>query len=130
MPVSVNVANAGTVELYADGPNHANRLFILSGVAVFDFKGDSHSWRRDKATFVHPGVSLAGHQVKAIRATGGLAAISNTSWAKDAGWAVDEVRAAVTAQGEVALELDLAVRDTDGFVHRVAYEVFIQTREG
>ena len=56
-----------------------------------------------------------------ITATASLASISNEGPAHGAGWAVDRCRATLDATGRVIIEADLAVRDIDGAVLRIAY---------
>jgi hypothetical protein len=56
-----------------------------------------------------------------ITATASLASISNEGPAHGAGWAVDRCRATQDPTGRVIIKADLAVRDIDGAVLRIAY---------
>jgi hypothetical protein len=56
-----------------------------------------------------------------ITATASLASISNEGPAHGAGWAVDRCRARQDETGRVIVEADIAVRDIDGAVLRIAY---------
>jgi hypothetical protein len=56
--------------------------------------------------------------------TAALASISNSRTAVDAGWASDDARVEFDSKTRrFNLIVGLAVRDSDGYVHRVAYTV-------
>jgi hypothetical protein len=62
--------------------------------------------------------------------TGALASIANDGVANNAGWAVDKVEPFVAAgslppDGEFKIVAHLAVRDTDGFLLRIAYQTHV-----
>ena len=100
-------------------------LVIASGIAVFNFQGtsaDPGGWRRDD--IVITAVDNLDFQVERIVPTVSLASISNLGTAVNAGWAVDDVRAEVSGSN-VVLRSRLAVRDTDGIIHRVAFHVSV-----
>jgi hypothetical protein len=78
-------------------------VFLPTGKAIKDSWGD----------FTIPGAE--------ITATASLASISNEGPAHGAGWAVDRCRARQDETGRVIVEADLAVRDIDGAVLRIAY---------
>jgi hypothetical protein len=119
-------AVASPQELIVDvnGPDDANRLFIYTGIAVFTFKGTGGQWRRDRLSF-KVGRSFTAGQFKKAIASGSLNSISNAHHAVDAGWAVDQVSAARAPDGKTMLTLELAIRDVDGYLQRVGYEVLV-----
>ncbi len=47
--------NVEVLEVGVSGPNDANRLFIVTGVALIYFDGTSDDWRRDDVSFIVPG---------------------------------------------------------------------------
>lgn len=116
------IENPQKMEVGVNGPGDANKLFIYTGTAVFTFKGTGKEWLRDTLTF-QIGDPFTTTQFKKAVATASLASISNTSHAVNAGWAVDKVEAKRASNGKIELTLKLAIRDIDGFLHRVAYEV-------
>jgi hypothetical protein len=78
-------------------------VFLPTGKAIKDSWGD---------------FTISGAE---ITATASLASISNEGPAHGAGWAVDRCRARQDETGRVIVEADLAVRDIDGAVLRIAY---------
>jgi hypothetical protein len=92
-------------------------LLVLSGYAVFDFKGTGGSWKRDD---IYIRVGPRWSRLDDCAAVVSLASISNRNVANDAGWAVDNCRW-TTYGGRLLLQCQLAVRDSDGYIHRVAY---------
>jgi len=118
------VDNPQEMEVGVNGPKDANRLFIYTGMAVFDFKGTGGSWLRDSLTF-QIGRAFTLTQYKQAVATASLASISNKDNAVNAGWAVDRVEAKRASNGKIELTMNLAIRDSDGYIHRIAYEVSV-----
>jgi hypothetical protein len=116
------IESAQEMEVVVNGPGDANRLFIYTGIAVFNFKGTGSGWRKDTLTF-QVGRTFTTTQFKKAVATAALASISNVEHAVNAGWAVDKVAARRASTGKVELAMDLAIRDVDGYIHRVGYEV-------
>ncbi|MCX6834243.1 MAG: hypothetical protein NTW07_03770 [candidate division Zixibacteria bacterium] len=118
-------ANMQSMEVGVDGPQGANRLFIYTGTALFDFKGVSGDWRRDTVQF-HVGRSFGpGEVIKAI-GTGSLASICNEHHAVDAGWAIDDTDADWDDEdGRIQVRASVAVRDSDGHVLRMSYIVHV-----
>jgi hypothetical protein len=116
------IESAQEMEVVVNGPGDANRLFIYTGIAVFTFKGTGSNWRKDTLTF-QVGRTFTTTQFKKAVATAALASISNADHAVNAGWAVDKVTARRASSGKVELVMDLAIRDVDGYIHRVGYEV-------
>lgn len=105
------------------GPDGADTLIIYTGTAVFTFKGTGSTIVRDTLSF-NVGPVFAPGQLKRAVATASLASIFNDGPANDAGWAVDSVNAVVDLYTQrVRVTADLAVRDSDGFVFRIGYQV-------
>lgn len=119
-------ANMQEMEVVVNGPLGANRLFIYSGTAIFDFKGESGDyWRRDVIQFKLGRSFGPGEVVKAI-GTGSLASIFNQSHAVNAGWAVDDCDADWDDEsGRIQVRASVAVRDSDGHVLRMSYVVHV-----
>jgi hypothetical protein len=117
------------VPLYVPaGSNDPNRLFIYTGIAVFDFKGTGQTWHGDTLSFEIGRVFSPG-QVRNVVVTASLNSISNMSTAVDAGWAVDRINAFYNRnEGRIMVEAALVVRDIDGYVHRMGYQVTVLAR--
>lgn len=130
---TVRLENAQEMEVCVCGPNGANRLFIYTGTAVFEFGG---TWKESMGnTFVKGdlhfkvGRQFSRGQVLQVLATGALASISNGGPANNAGWAVDSVNASWDeTSGQIVLKAELAVRDTDGWIHRFGYQINVLTK--
>jgi hypothetical protein len=116
------IENPQDMEVVVSGPGDANRLFICTGIVVFNFKGSGGSWRHDTLTF-QIGRTFTSSQFRKVVAAASLASISNNDHAVNAGWAVDRVEAKRASNGKTEVKMNLAIRDVDGYVHRVAYEV-------
>lgn len=117
------IANPQEMRVSVSGPGGANTLIIFTGTAVFTFKGTGSSVERDTLSFtVGPAFPIG--QLRSAVATASLASISNSGPAVDALWAVDSVSAVIDVYaGRVRVTADLAVRDIDGFLLRMAYQV-------
>ncbi|MGH8933452.1 MAG: hypothetical protein ACRDZO_23160 [Egibacteraceae bacterium] len=118
-------ANVQQMEVVVNGPGNANRLFIISGTAVFNFTplGDESQAVDDLifaiGPFFQPG------QLINLTAGASLASISNQGTAIGALWAVDSVNAGLNEAGRVQVIARLVVRDTDGFINRLGFQVHI-----
>ncbi|HUX07335.1 MAG TPA: hypothetical protein VMX35_08485 [Acidobacteriota bacterium] len=121
--------NHQELEVAVSGPEGADRLFIYTGIAVLNFKGESvHHWKRDTITFL-VGRNFGAGQFRRATASAALASIYNDNVSNDAGWAVDSVDADWDDESKkVQVKADLAVRDTDGYIYRISYEVFVLAR--
>ncbi len=110
-------------------------LFVVeAGVAIFNFRGDGGEWLRDQldiptdTVMMRPSVgggpgSLVTFHGPRVVATASLASISNNNEAINAGWAVDACWWDQDASGRIVLHVNLAVRDGDGFLDRIAYHM-------
>ena len=94
-------------------------LVFQSGIAVFDFKGTGAGWRHDELWILTDAVWTGLPPSEAMVA---LASVSNAGTAVDAGWATDAV-GINTYNNRILLQVALAVRDIDGYIHRVSYHV-------
>lgn len=92
-------------------------LLVLSGYAVFNFKGRGSSWRRED---IYIRFGPRWRRLDDVTAVVALASVSNKHHSVNAGWAVDNCRW-TTHGGRILLQSRLAVRDSDGYIHRVAY---------
>ncbi|TKB05804.1 hypothetical protein [Desulforhopalus sp. IMCC35007] len=100
--------------------DHYNRdLVFLSGYPVFDFRGSGGSWKHDELYVV---AGPAWRNLIDVTPVVSLASISNSNHAVNAGWAVDGVRWE-TYNSQILLRIPLAIRDSDGYIHRVAYQI-------
>jgi hypothetical protein len=100
-----------------DGQNRD--LVFQSGYAVFNLKGTGQTWHGDQVWILTDAVWTP---TPAVDATASLASISNEHTAVDAGWATDALNTALY-NNRILLQVDLAIRDIDGWLHRVAYHV-------
>ncbi len=113
------------MEVAVSGPGTANRLFIYTGIAIFNFKGTGGSWFRDYIEF-ELGRVFAPGQVRDIVPMAHLNSIKNEQTAVNAGWAVDSVRAWWDSiEQRIKLRADLAVRDIDGYIQRMGWTVHV-----
>lgn len=121
--------NPQELEVAVSGPDGADRLFIYTGIAVFKFKGESEShWKEDTITFL-VGRNFGAGQFRRATASAALASIYNDNVSHDAGWSVNSVDADWDDESKkVQVKADLAVRDTDGYIYRISYEVFVLAR--
>lgn len=129
----VHLENPKEMEVCVCGPNEANRLFIYTGTAVFEFGG---TWQESMGNafvkgylYFKVGRQFTRGQVLQVLATGALASISNGGPANNAGWAVDSVEAYWDEKsGQIELKAELGVRDTDGWIHRFGYQINVLTK--
>jgi len=104
-------------------------MAILTGYAVFNegFKGRSTTeWRRDEVFVVPPAPRApAWATLDEVAAVVVPSAIYNRGRAVDAGWAIDSCRPALREDGLLSLICQIAVRDTDGYIFRLAYQATV-----
>jgi hypothetical protein len=87
------IENPQDMEVFVNGPRGANRMFIYTGTAVFNFRGNSERrWKRDTLSF-KVGRKFEPGQIVRIVATASLASVFNDGSWHDGGWAVDLVDA-------------------------------------
>jgi hypothetical protein len=99
-------------------------LIIVSGYATFNFKGRGSSWiHRD----IHIPVGPRWMRLDDVCASVSLASVSNSHHAVNAGFATDNCRW-TRHNGRALLQSRLAVRDSDGYLHRVVYNAALSGR--
>lgn len=92
-------------------------LVVLSGHAGFHFRGSGGNWRHDEFLIWVGPVWVALHSVAPLVT---ISAVSNDNDAVNAGWAIDWC-SWDNFNGAVLLRAGAAVRDSDGWLLRVAY---------
>jgi hypothetical protein len=124
MPITLS-STPQTVEVPVAGPGGSNRLFVFSGIAEVNLKGTGGEWRRETLK-VEINRSFSATQYQKGIAIASLAAISNKNEAVNAGWAIESVGVTRdSASGKPVLTARIAVRDNDGVLESIAYEVFV-----
>ena len=106
--------------------------YEMTGVAIFDFLGSSN-WNRDRLSFDLKIPHLPAGKVLELEhwtvfAT--INAIGNEGHAVDGGHAVDAFRLINprASRTVVSVEVDIAARDKDAYLHRVGYRVSLLGR--
>ncbi|MGO9116386.1 MAG: hypothetical protein ACLQPD_02120 [Desulfomonilaceae bacterium] len=104
----------------------------LTGLVILDKShGTGGDWRRDEVQFALKFHGIAEDKLVEMWYWAPfvtLNSISNEREAINAGWAVDAFRMLVSPGdrlGGVTVSCDVAVRDSDGYILRLAYIVFI-----
>ena len=113
------------------GPQGANQLFIVTGVAVINFTAsvpDADGWTRVPLGFFVPDASgnplSVGTSVDAACSVYPAAMANATS--QDFGWAVDSAAATPTGGDKVQVFANLAIRtDTNTILFRIGFHVSI-----
>jgi hypothetical protein len=124
----IKIENAQEMEVGVSGPNGANRMYIYTGTAVLSFKGTGGSWKRDSISFKVGRAFGQGEFHKGV-ATASLASIKNENHAVNSGWAVDSADADWDDEsGKTVFTAELAVRDSDGYLLRIGYQVTVLAR--
>jgi hypothetical protein len=141
------VANPRALDIRVDpaSNNGANILSIYTGTLILSAQGTFPDWRRGNlvarvptggrrwtstslaGTAERPGFTFLSNATVVLS----LASIFNAGEANNAGWAVDSAQVEVardptaTSQPDDHLEIQalLAVRDSDGFLFRLSYQV-------
>lgn len=107
-------------ELRTRTPDNRDLVF-LTGTAGIDFLGTGGTWNRDDLyILIGPGWA----RVDNVAPVASLAAIYNTNYAVNAGWAADNCRW-VTWGNRVLLIVGIAVSDSDGDLIRVSYQATV-----
>ena len=104
-------------------------LWTLTGVVLLHLKGTGRDWLRAQVNFgitvpdIPPGAALRlVHWAPFVT----INAIQNDDTSNWAGWAVDRfgiVDPGTPITGQVTVRTDVAVRDVDGYLLRLGYEV-------
>jgi hypothetical protein len=118
---------------YVHVPLGGNRhLITCTGIVIIDYKGEtSDAWRRDKLHLSFPIPELPAGQWLNLDYWAPfltINAIFNQDQSINAGWAVDEVGLEVPQNRTIpalSIVADIAVRDSDGWLYRVGYNVTV-----
>ena len=94
-------------------------LVVLSGYAGFHLRGSGGSWRRVTGEIWR---GPAWSRLDDVAPIVSLAAIGNRYHAVNAGWAVDWCNW-YNLNTRIYLKFGLAIRDSDGYLYRVAYQI-------
>ena len=108
---------------------------FYAGYALFGFRGVGPDWLRDDLFFIlnqpqvppgPPPVPSNWQRVDGVVPVISLATIANDGGANDAGWAIDDCRwrvvpSAFGGLSNIELRGQVAARDTDGYILRLAY---------
>jgi hypothetical protein len=123
------IANEQQLEVGVNGPDGANRMFVIDGTAAFTLTpGAGNDTISDTLRFPVGPTLTPAQFVRAI-ATASLASIANGGLANNAQWAVNSVDADLDDQtGRVVVTADLAVGDTDGYLQRIGFQATILAR--
>jgi len=107
-------------------------LVVLSGVVLVHLEGKSEAdWLREKLTL---GIDIAnilpsgkGLSIEQGAPLVTLNAVYNRGVSNNAGYAVDscQLRPSSEAYRDVFVDCDVAVRDTDGWLYRVGYNITV-----
>lgn len=123
--------NQQEMEVWVSGPGDANRLFVYTGVANLSFIGNSEdTWKGDTLKFLVGRRFSAGEVIRAT-CTMSLARVYNRKTWHYGGWRVDSADADWDDEtGQIEVEADVAVRDTDGYLDGVSYLVMVLAKIG
>ena len=104
-------------ELRTRTPDNRDLVF-LTGTAGVDFRGTGGAWDRDDLyILIGPGWGRLDN----VAPVASLAAIYNSNYAVNAGWATDNCRWTIWGN-QILLIVALAVSDSDGYLIRVSYQ--------
>lgn len=128
----LGIENRTLLEVGVTGPEDARTLVIGTGVAKFVFRGIGNEFLRSQV-IIPTGVQIDAPSFASYRGAtvfAALASIANDGPANNAGWAMDSAEPFVAAgqlppDGEFKIVAHLAVRDSDGFLLRIAYQVHV-----
>jgi hypothetical protein len=117
-------------------PDTQRWLMTLSGIATIDFQGktvakwnfDTIDLHLDWQSPVHwaygrptPSGKMLAFKAEQFAQTAGLASIYDAGQCIDGGFSVNDCRPILWGQVWAGLQIDVAARDNDAFVHRVAF---------
>ena len=104
-------------------PVVGNIFWIMTGVVIVDFRGAGPEWIEDTLRFELSHHRFAQSRFNGATAAASLCSIANDGHAVNAGWTVTSARARRNSNGMIEVLMTLQVRDVDGWLHRVGYEV-------
>jgi astacin len=110
-------------------------LIRMTGIVIVDHKGFGSNWRRNtlKLTLKFPSHIIPNGKKFRVEQWAPLTtinAIFNRHTAVNAGWAVDNFwgPGRVTIEDSFSIYTNIAVRDIDGWLYRIAYDVTLKGR--
>jgi hypothetical protein len=130
----MKVALPQTVIVVLGPPSPFDRLFIMTGTAVEDFpplgaRNDDNFTRTPQGvvdlSLFHGHIFNPGISQVAVSAA--PASFTGSDNADDFAWAVDQAFPVIRPDGTLELHYDAAVAGEGGLLHRIAYQVFVQT---
>lgn len=122
------ISNPQELEVHIED-SQANRMFIYTGIAIFNSRGGTgKNWVGMPISF-DVGRQFTATQFKGAVAQVALASIANESHAVNAGWSVNSVEASRSSNsGKTRVAINCALRDIDGYLHRIAYKVTVRAK--
>jgi hypothetical protein len=123
--------------IFWPGISARRRIFLHSGIGLFNWQGAGGDWNRAVVTIHLPlqggvawqdALGTAGPLAPVLlnsATTASLASISNDNVANNAGWAADwaHVELDIDKAGALRVVAGVAVNDSDGHMWRLAYQV-------
>ena len=142
MPILQRIENPQMMEIYVSGPRYANRLYIFTGTAVFNWhRTDDDSWAGEPLHISMMGIRgvprIFEDQVVDHIETASLAAIySRETGKRDAvGFAANSVEAFFTRDpqheldfADFGIDVHLALRGNDVHFYRVSFQLIVLAR--
>ena len=126
MPKVVSTENDQVIEVWVSAPGDVNRLYICTGIAIVNLKGESEDrWTQESVMFW---VGPTGRDINCIAAiaAASLAKVYNDKSWNSGGFYVGPVEADWDdGKGRVKVTADIAARDEDGLLWAISYQVFI-----
>ena len=118
MPRITNVENQQQIEAVVAGPDGANRLFILTGIAPVFLQASSNAFQRDTFTFL-VGPTLTRRQF--IRATATASIVRFTMFAPvttgNTNWNINSIETDWDDEsGQVEVRVEVSVQAHNNFV--------------
>jgi hypothetical protein len=104
-------------ELRTKTPDNRDLVFF-TGTALLNFVGQSSEFVRDTVTIP---IGPRWARLDSVAPAAALASIFNNQTAVNAGWAADNCNAR-EVNGQIELDVAIAVSDTDGHLLRVAFQ--------
>jgi len=131
----INFDKVDVLEVAVQGPGDANRLFIVSGVAVLNYKGTVHDYNRDNVSFLIPQKGTgnpAPLNIGEYRDSTGIAfpATIQSTTQEPVGWGIDFVDTLPDGETSLRLSAQIAVLNPGGTFIRMGFQVNILAHIG
>jgi hypothetical protein len=129
----VGFENVDVLEVGVNGPGDANRLFVVTGVAIINFKGPINDWNRDAVSFLVPQKGTgnpAPLDIGQFRDSVSIAfpATIDSSTKVPVGWGIDSVDTLPDGEANLRLTARVAVLNPGGHFIRMGFQVNILSR--